>query len=721
MYAILQRMKYPLVLQHSESDCGAACIATVLKYYNRILSFNRIREAIGTGQQGTTLLGLRRGAEAFGFNARQVKVTLELVDRINEAPLPAIIHWKGSHWVILYGQNKDKYVIADPGVGVRYISRQELDECWQNGIMLVLTPDSVRFEEQVDDEKVEGFNYFLQRILPYRQVLIKAISLNLLVGLLSLASPFLVQILTDDVLVRRDRQLLTTVAIGVIVINLFSSLCQFIQSKLIAHFAQRLKLELVLEFGRQILRLPLSYYETRRSGEIVSRLQDIQEINQLISQMAIALPSQLFIGLISLSLMLFYSFKLAAIAVSLTVLMTLPIILSYPTFKQKTRSFLVTDAENQGFLVETFKGAMTLKTSNAAPQAWEEIQSRSGRIANLGFRTIDIIILNRFFSTLVSQIGSIAVLWFGSSLVIDRQLSIGQLLAFHAMNNNFIELINYVIGFVDRFTFSQTALERLTEVIEAKPEVDRDTKPWIEIAADADIVCTKIKYYYPGRLELFDDLSVTIPGGKVTALIGRSGCGKSTLAKVIASLYPLETGSICFGNYSQGDISLECLRHQIILIPQEPHFWSRSILDNFRFSYPYLSFEEIVAACKLTGADEFIQQIPDGYQTVLGEFGANISGGQKQKLAIARAIATNPPILILDESTSSLDPVSETQLLERLLSSRRGKTTIMITHRSKVIDRAEWVICLENGQLQQQGSLSELRSLSGKHTDFLLS
>lgn len=713
-------MKYPLVLQHSEADCGAACIATVLKYYDRILSFNRIREAIGTGQQGTTLLGLRRGAEAFGFNARQVKVTPELIDRIDEAPLPAIIHWKGYHWVVLYGRDKDKYIIADPGAGVRYISRQELDRCWKNGVMLVVIPDRVRFEQQIDDEQIEGFNYFLKRVIPYRRVLIKAISLNLLVGLLSLASPFLIQILTDDVLVRRDRQLLTTVAIGVIAINLFSSFCQLVQSKLIAHFAQRLKLELVLEFGRQILRLPLSYYETRRSGEVVSRLQDIQEINQLISQTAIALPSQVFIGLISLGLMLFYSLQLTAIAVIITSLMTLPVILSYPTLKQKTRSFLVTDAENQGFLVETFKGAITLKTSNAVPQAWEELQSRFGRIANLGFRTIEIIILNGFISKLVSGIGTIAVLWFGSSLVIDRQLSIGQLLAFYAMNNNFTELVNYLIGFLDRFTFSQTAIQRLTEVIEATPEVDDDTKPWIEIAADRDIICTKIKYYYPGRLELFDNFSVTIPGGKVTALIGRSGCGKSTLAKLIASLDPMETGSICFGSYSQKDISLECLRRQVVLIPQEPHFWSRSILDNFRFSYPYLSFEEIVAACKLTGADEFIQQLPDGYQTILGEFGANISGGQKQKLAIARAIATNPSILILDESTSSLDPVSEAQILDQLLSSRLGKTTIVITHRPSVINRADWIVFLENGQLQQQGSLEELRSLSGSHTDFLI-
>ncbi|MGL5876257.1 MAG: peptidase domain-containing ABC transporter, partial [Xenococcaceae cyanobacterium] len=671
--------------------------------------------------------GLRRGGEAFGFNARQVKVTKELVDRLDEAPLPAIIHWKGCHWVVLYGQKKDKYVIADPAVGVRYLSRPELDEGWSNGVMLLLQPDRAaftecnraRFDRQPDEERSQGFSRFFGRILPYRQVLIRAIALNLLVGLLSLASPFLVQILTDDVLVRRDRQLLTTVAIGVIAINFFSNFCQLIQSKIIAHFAQRIKLELVLEFGRQILRLPLNYYQTRRSGEVVSRLQDIEEINQLISQVAIALPSQIFIGLISLGLMLFYSIRLTAVAVAITLLMTLPIVLSIPTLKQKTRSLLVNDAENQGFLVETFKGAITLKTSNAAPQAWEELQSRFGRLANLTFRTIEININNNFIARLISGIGTVVVLWFGSSLVIDRQLSIGQLLAFNSMNGNFIALIGYLINFIDRFTFAQTAIERINEVIETTPENDDDNKPWLEIPVNVDLVCTKLNYYYPGRLELFEDFSIAIPGGKVTALIGQSGCGKSTLAKLIAGLDRLRSGSINFGSYAQRDISLECLRQQVVLVPQEAHFWSRSILDNFRFSHPFLSFEEIVSACKIVGADEFIKQLPDGYQTILGEFGANISGGQRQRLAIARAIATDPPILILDESTGALDPVSETQVLDKLLRSRQGKTTILITHRSRVISRADWIILLDKGKLQQQGSLSELRSLPGAHRDFL--
>jgi ATP-binding cassette subfamily C protein len=207
--------------------------------------------------------------------------------------------------------------------------------------------------------------------------------------------------------------------------------------------------------------------------------------------------------------------------------------------------------------------------------------------------------------------------------------------------------------------------------------------------------------------------------GSVVALIGESGCGKSTLAKLIAGLYPLESGNIRLGIYNNQDLALDCLRQQIILIPQEPHFWSRSILANFRLGSPHVTFEEIVKACQLAKIDDFISKLPDKYQTVLGEFGASISGGQRQRLAIARAIVTDPPILILDESTANLDPVSEAQVLDGLLSHRQGKTTILISHRPRVINRADWIVLLEQGKLKMQGTLEEMRSHPGNHMDFL--
>ncbi|WP_445634206.1 ABC transporter ATP-binding protein [Nostoc sp. DSM 114161] len=715
-------MKYQFVKQHSKEDCGAACLAAIAKYYGRTFTLSRIREAVGTGQFGTTLLGLKRGAETLGFNARPVKTSPELLNRMNEAPLPAIIHWKGNHWVVLYGKKGKKCLVADPAVGVRYLSLKEIAEGWTDWLILLLEPDPIRFFAQ-DDDKVGGFWRFFKRVWIYRAILAQVLPLNLTLGLLSLASPFLLQILTDDVLVRGDTKLLTTVAIAVVVMNIISRSLSFVQSNLIAHFAQRLQLSLVLEFGRQILRLPLSYYEARRSGEIVSRLRDISQINQLVASLIITLPSQFFIAVISFSFMVFYSWKLTVVAVFIAMMMSISTIIFQPTLRQKTRELLVQEAETQGVLVETFKGALTLKTTTSRPQFWDEFQSRFSRLANVTFSTIQIGIINNTFSGFVAGIGGVILLWFGGNLVINpvENLSIGQLLAFNSMNGNFLGLISTLISFVEEFTRAKTATQRLTEVIDATAENEGDEiKAFAEIRSGADIVCTNINFHYAGRLDLIDNFSLTIPGGKVVAIIGKSGCGKSTLAKLIAGLYPLQSGNIRIGLYNIQDLSLDCLRQQVVLVPQEPHFWSRSIIENFRLGAPHVTFEQIVRACQVAEADEFINNLPEKYQTVLGEFGANISGGQRQRLAIARAIVTDPPVLILDESTGGLDPVSEAQVLDKLFQHRCGKTTILITHRPKVVNRADWIVLLDQGKLKLQGSLEDLKTKPGDHIDFLI-
>jgi ATP-binding cassette subfamily C protein len=715
-------MKYQFVKQHSEEDCGAACLAAIAKYYGQTFTISHIREAVGTGQFGTTLLGLKRGAEILGFKANPVKTSPEILDKINEAPLPAIIHWQGNHWVILYGKKGKKFLIADPAVGMRYLSKEDIKAAWTDWLLLLLEPDPLRFFAQKQD-KEGGFWRFFRRVWIYRGILFQALPLNLVLGLLSLTSPFLLQILTDDVLVRGDIKLLTTVVIAVVVMNIISTSLSFVQSNLIAHFAQRMQLGLVLEFGRQILRLPLTYYETRRSGEVVSRLRDIDQINQLIAQVVIGLPSQFFIAIISLGFMFFYSWKLTLVALVISVVMTTSTFIFQPTLQQKTNELLITEAETQGVLVETFKGALTLKTTASRRQFWDELQNRFNRLARLTFQTMQIGIINNTFSGFVSGIGGVVLLWFGGYLVINpaENISVGQLLAFNSMNGNFISLISTVINFVDEFTRAKTATRRLTEVIDATPEEeDNSKKPFVEISSNADIICTNLTFHYPGRIDLLEDFSLTIPGGKNIALIGKSGCGKSTLAKLISSLYQLQSGNIQIGIYNLQDLSLECLRQQIVLVPQDAHFWNRSIIDNFRLGAPYVSFEQIVQACKISGADEFISKLPETYQTILGEFGANISGGQRQRLAIARAIVTDPAILILDESTGGLDPVSEAQVLDQLFQHRQGKTTILITHRPKVINRADWIVLIDKGRLKLVGSLEYLRSKTGDHLDFVI-
>ncbi|BCL38511.1 peptidase domain-containing ABC transporter [Nostoc sp. MS1] len=716
-------MKYPNVLQHNEEDCGAACLASIAKYYGRTFTLNRIREAAGTYRSGTTLLGLKQGAEALGFtNVRGVKVTLNVIDE-RSIPLPCIIHWKGFHWVVLYGKKGKKYLIGDPAIdGLQYIEKHWLEQAWQDGICLVLEPDPVKFLAQEDEsDKIGGLSQFVKHIWHERPLFFQILILNLVVGLIALAAPLLLQILTDDVLLRGDNQLLTRLIIAILTINLVGSSLDWLQASFISHFAQRLELKLILQFAQQILRLPLSYYESRRSGEVTSRLRDIQLINQLVSQVLINLPGQLFVAIVSLALMLYYNIKLTLIASVLSFLMLSSTLVFLPVLRQKTRNLLSKETENQGILVETFKGAITLKTLAAAPQLWEEFKFRFSRLAKVSFSTIQISITNNTFSRLVERIGGIVFLGFGSSLVINQELTTGQLLALYSLYRNITILLINLVVFTDEFVRVDAAAQRINEVIEHSSETDKDNhKPYVTFSGDDTINCTNINFNYTGRITLLEDFSLTIPGGKVIALIGQSGCGKSTLTKLMAGLYPLQSGKIRIGDYNIEDISLDCLRQQVVLVPQDPHFWSRSIIDNFNLIDPKITFEEIVTACKLAEADEFISDLPSRYQTILGEFGANLSGGQRQRLTIARAIAKKPPVLILDESTSALDPVSETKILDNILQYRQGKTTILISHRPRVIQRADWIVFLDKGRLKIQGTLEELSQQPGDHLNFII-
>ncbi|MEL7035997.1 MAG: peptidase domain-containing ABC transporter [Cyanobacteria bacterium J06592_8] len=712
-------MRYPVVLQHSEEDCGAACLASVAKYYGRTFTLPHLRSVSGTGQQGTTLLGLQQGGEAVGFNTRPVRADPDILDEIDQVPLPLIIHWKGYHWVILYGYQRHKYIVGDPAVGILHLSKEELVSGWNDWVCLLIEPDQERFFLQTSDQVTHLWRW-LKRGWIYRQVLVQVFVINIVLGLLALGSPFLIQIITDDVLVREDLQLLQSIVIVVVVLNIFSGSLSLVQSNLIVHFAQRLELGLIMEFGRKILHLPLSYSETHRGGDIVSRLKDIQELNQFISQFIVGFPSQFLVAIVSVIVMLIYSVPLTVAAIAIAGMMVLSTFLLLPQLRQKTRQFFAVEAETQSVLVETFKGSLTLKTTNSAPQFWEEFQTRFGRQANLAFRTTQIAILNDIFSGFVSGVGGVVLLWFGSRIAIAGSLSIGQLLAFLTLQRNLTTFVNSIVQFTDDLTRVQTVTQRLADVIDAAPEgLETDSKPSAFIPPNHDITCDNISFNYGGKVNLLDKFSVVFPGGKTIALIGRSGCGKSTLAQLIAGLYPLQSGNIRLGIYNQQDLSLDCLRHQVVLVPQEAHFWSRSIIENFQLGHPGIPFEAIVRACQITGADEFISQLPEKYQTILGEFGANISGGQRQRLAIARAIVTHPSILILDESTASLDPLSETEILHRLLHERRGKTTILISHRPRVINQADWVILLEKGQLKLQGNLSQLQSLPGEHLQFL--
>lgn len=699
-----RKKNYACILQYNEEDCGAACIATISAQHGLDLSLGKVREKVGTMSTGTTLLGLKRGAEELGFMARAAKADASILEDLQDVPLPMVCHWDGNHWVVLHGRDHDQtLLIADPAVGLRSIDDKQFIHHWQNGVVLLLEPDPARFRLDEQETRQKGIWVFANFLKPFKGLLLQALMINIVIGVLALSMPILMQILTDDVLVRGDIQMLTSLSIGIMLLTTLRHGLGWVQGQMVGHFGQKLQLQMVLHYGQRLFQLPINYFESHRSGEVVSRINDIQKINELLTAVATGLPSQLCIAAISLLWMLSYSAPLTLAAVACYTVVITCNLLFLPLIQKKTNQLLVGSAENQGYLVEVCRGAQVLKTTEATPQAWQEYQRNFGRLARLSWATTQLRLRESTSTGLIGGLGSIALLWYGSSFVINNNLSIGQLLAFNGMGANVLAFLAGLSAISQETITAGVVLRRLSEVMERDPEeANQRDKHQAGISSQAPIHCENISWHYPGRLELLKDFNLEIPGGLTTALIGQSGCGKSSISKLIAGIIPPDHGTIHYGSFSSRDLSLECLRRQVVLVPQESQFFNRSIYENFVFSHPGIEFTQVVEACRLALADEFIRELPDGYGTILGEFGANLSGGQRQRLALARALVTDPPVLIMDESTSALDPVLEQRLMDRLMAYRKGKTTILVSHRPSVILRADWIVYIDKGQVKQQ-------------------
>lgn len=531
-----------------------------------------------------------------------------------------------------------------------------------------------------------------------------------MIGCLGILFPLFVQLLVDNLLTPGYSQLLISLIIAVIILMFFRGGLELIQSQLMAHFAQRVQLGLVMEFGRNLLRLPLNFYETHQTGDVISRLKDVRELHQLITGGVINFPSQFFIMLSSLGFMLIYSFPVTIVAGILFLMTLIFALIPVQVLQVKNQNLFVYESQVQSLLSEIFQESISLKASGLISQFWQELQSRLGRIANVAYRWHQWQIFQQVFLQFSRNLSSLILLGLGSQGVVNQSLSLGQLLGIVLLYQNWQNCAEELVKLRVNLGKVKLVTKRLTEIIERRPETQGDyQKPTVQIPGRADIIASDITFYYPGRVNVLDNFSVRVPGGKIVALIGESGCGKSTLAKLMAGLYPLTGVNLRIGIYNLPGIPLDCLRKQVVFVPSETQFWSRSILDNLRLTNPELSFQEVVLACQITGADEFISQLPEKYQTQLHELGYNLSTGQRQQLAIARGIVNDPPVLILDESTAYLDGKAESQLLEQLFYQRQDKTTLVITHKPQVIRRADWVIWLEKGQVKMAGTPEELR------------
>jgi HlyB family type I secretion system ABC transporter len=702
----LQRLikTYPFYAQQSASDCGATCLVMIARYWGKQLSLNRVRDLCNVDRNGASLKGLSVTAESMGFIARPVKATL---DKLAQEQLPAIAHWEGNHYIVVYEITKKYVIVADPALGQRTLNHDEFKAGWTS-YTLILKPTSLLKETQ---EVTTPFWQFLELIQPHGLVLFEVFIASLLIQITGLITPLFTQLLLDRVVVQKSTMTLTTVGLGMIIFGLFRVAMTGLRQYLLDHTANRVNLALIVGFIRHTFRLPLSFFESRYVGDIMSRVQENQKIQRFLTGEALSILLDLITVFVYLGLMLWYSWKMALLTLIIVPPFMILALVATPFLQKISREIFNTMATENSYLIQSLTGVRTVK-SMAVEQTvrwqWEDYLYKSVKKTFLGQ-----IIQNRLqiFSLTIESLITTGLLWFGAWLVIQNELTIGQLVAFNMLMGNVINPFQRLAVLWNELQEVTIAMERINDVIDTEPEEDLQLQGrQILRNLQGHIKFEKVTFrYHPeSDINVLENLSFEVKSGQTIALVGRSGSGKTTISKLILGLYPPTEGKILIDGYDINNLALSSLRQQIGVVDQDTFLFGSTLRENIAIGYPNASSEEIETVAKLAGADEFIQKLPMKYETQIGEGGGMLSGGQRQRLAIARALLGNPRLLLLDEATSHLDTESESIIQRNFHKIFKERTTFIIAHRLSTIRNADLILVLNKGVLIQQGTHEEL-------------
>jgi HlyB family type I secretion system ABC transporter len=701
--------RYPFFAQQSASDCGAACLVMISRYWGKRFSVNRLREISNVDRNGASLLGLSTAAEALGFTTKPVKATLQ---QLATQKLPAIAHWEGKHYIVVYRITPKQVIVADPGIGQRSLTHAAFKADW-TGYTLLLTP-SAFFREAQDDKTT--FWHFFDLLKPHQLVLFEVVIASLFIQLFGLVTPLFTQLLLDRVVVQGSDLTLTAVGIGLLLFSLFRVAVMGLRQYLIDHTANRLDLALIIGFIRHTFRLPLKFFESRYVGDLVSRVQENRKIQRFLSGEALSILLDLFTVFIYVGLMLWYSWRLALLVLLVIPPFFLLALFATPFLQRISREIFSAIAQESSYLIESLTGIRTIKASAVEQSVrwrWEEFFSRSVQKTFMGQ-----VISNRLqiFSNSIEAIATTTLLWYGANLVIQKELTIGQLVAINMLLGNIIRPFQRLTVLWNQLQEVLIAVERINDVLEAEPEEDLNTQAKQALPRIQGEICFQnvtFRYQSESDRNILQNLSFQAKPGQMVALVGRSGSGKTTLSKLLLGLYPPTEGQILIDGHDVTSLSLRSLRQQVGVVDQDTFLFGNTIRENISLRHPEATLEEILEASRLAGADEFIKRMPMGYESQIGEGGGLLSGGQRQRLAIARALLGNPRLLILDEATSHLDTESERIIQQNLSQILRGRTTLVIAHRLSTIRNADLILVLDRGVLVESGNHDALIAKQG--------
>ena len=696
-------------MMQRQTDSALGALVAVAKYYGIPAEYEQIKRAYVVRPEGMDSLTLLRAARDLGLKGREFQMELP---QLAQAPLPAIAVMEGNRFVLLLRSEAGQFTLFDPGSGRTFaIPGEQFASRWTGKVLLIAR----RYVLERVKQKF-GLLWFAPQVARYRNQLSWVLGLSLLLQLLGLATPLFTQVIIDKVLVHRSVNTLDIMIIGMLALNAFSIWMSALRSYLFAHTTSKIDAVLSSQLFRHVTSLPLNYFDRWQAGDVVSRLGELEKIRSFMTGVGLTIVLDIVFAVVYVAVMFFYSSYLSAVVlIALPVYLVLQLIVT-PIFKRLLNQLFLIGAENQSFLIEAVNGVETVKATSVETQFVQKYEQILARLVKTAFTTANVANVAGGIAGFVQQLFTLLVLWIGAYLVIDRKISVGELIAFQMLSSQVITPILRVINMWQAFQQTRVSIERLGDVMNSEVEPafnpNRTSLPTVQ----GDIVFERVSFKYrPEGAEVLRGVSFHIKPGMRVGIVGRSGSGKSTVTKLMQRLYVPGYGRVLIDGVDLAQVEPSWLRRQIGVVLQESFLFNGTIASNIGIADPGAGKERIEVVATIAGVKQFLQDFPDGLDTQVGERGGRLSGGQRQRVAIARALLTDPRVLIFDEATSALDVESELSIMENLDAIAAGRTMILIAHRLSTVRHCDQILVMDKGEVVETGSHAELMAAQGMY------
>lgn len=705
--------KRTFVPQIDARDCGVAALASIAKYYGSDYSLAHLRELAKTNKEGTTALGIVKAAKEMGFETRAIQADMTLFD-MEDVPYPFIVHvnkdGKLQHYYVVYQDKKNHLIIGDPDptVKVTKMTKEKFSSEW-TGVAIFLAPEP---SYKPHKDKKNGLMSFLPLIFRQGSLISYIVLASLLVTIINIGGSYYLQGILDDYIPNQMKSTLGIISIGLIITYILQQIMAFSRDYLLTVLSQRLSIDVILSYIRHIFELPMSFFATRRTGEVISRFTDANAIIDALASTILSLFLDVSILTIVGSVLLVQNTNLFLLSlISVPVYLVIIFVFMKP-FEKMNNDVMQSNSMVSSAIIEDINGIETIKSLTSEESRYQKIDSEFVDYLDKSFKLSKYTILQGTLKQGAQLILNIVILWFGAQLVMDGRISIGQLITFNTLLAYFTNPLENIINLQTKLQSAKVANNRLNEVYLVESEFKEGQTLTDSQFLQGDIQFEELSYKYGFGRDTLSDINLTIKQGEKVSLVGISGSGKTTLAKMIVNFFEPYKGRLTINQNDLKLIDKKVLRQHINYLPQQAYIFSGTILENLTLgANQMISQEDILRACDIAEIRKDIEQMPMGYQTELSD-GAGLSGGQKQRIALARALLTKAPVLILDEATSGLDVLTEKKVIDNLMTMT-DKTIIFVAHRLSISERTNKVIVLDQGRIIETGSHQELMDKQG--------